>query len=139
MNASTEYERIAQTAERNQRGIAAARNVSANAEAMQTAAERQAFQPERAAVDAAHETRRQGRQANFERASADHRETTAGAYIASLAPLIDAYEASLPVIDYEAIAWAYAKLLAYGVGSTQESALMLDRLNLMLLTAGVAA
>lgn len=39
-------------------------------------------------------------------------------------------------IDYEAIAWAYQKLLAYGVGNTgMENALMLDRLNLMLLAA----
>jgi len=38
-------------------------------------------------------------------------------------------------IDYEAIAWAYQKLLAFGVGSNMESALMLDRLNLMLLEA----
>lgn len=37
-------------------------------------------------------------------------------------------------IDLEAIAWAYQKLLAYGVGNTSmDQALMLDRLNLMLL------
>lgn len=37
-------------------------------------------------------------------------------------------------IDTEAIAWAYQKLLAYGVGNTtMDNAMMLDRLNLMLL------
>lgn len=37
-------------------------------------------------------------------------------------------------IDLEAIAWAYRKLLAYGVGNvSMDNALMLDRLNLMLL------
>jgi hypothetical protein len=37
-------------------------------------------------------------------------------------------------IDTEAVAWAYNKLLAYNVGNTtMDNALMLDRLNLMLL------
>lgn len=41
-----------------------------------------------------------------------------------------------PAIDYEAIAWAYQKLLAFGVGNgSMDNALMLDRLNLMLLGA----
>ena len=40
------------------------------------------------------------------------------------------------MIDIEAIAWAYQKLQAYGVGNTtMENAMMLDRLNLMLLMA----
>lgn len=64
-----------------------------------------------------------------------------------MAESIDAYvgggladEADEPAIDYEAIAWAYKKLLAYGVGNTgMDNAMMLDRLNLMLLTAEVTA
>lgn len=43
---------------------------------------------------------------------------------------------SEPQIDIEAIAWAYKKLLAYGIdNSSMSNALMLDRLNLMLLEA----
>ena len=35
--------------------------------------------------------------------------------------------------DTEAVAWAYKKLLAYGVGNTNmDNAMMLDRLNAML-------
>lgn len=41
-----------------------------------------------------------------------------------------------PHIDYEAIAWAYQKLCNFGVvNSTEQNALMADRLNLMLLQA----
>lgn len=37
------------------------------------------------------------------------------------------------VIDLEAISWAYIKLSAFGVGnSNMDSAMMMDRLNLML-------
>jgi hypothetical protein len=37
-------------------------------------------------------------------------------------------------LDVEAVAWAYGKLQAFGVGAVNEdSALMMDRLNLMLL------
>jgi len=37
-------------------------------------------------------------------------------------------------IDYEAIAWAYNKLCAYGSqNASMENAMMMDRLNLMLL------
>lgn len=44
------------------------------------------------------------------------------------------------IVDYEAIAWAYKKLIAFGVGNTgMENAMMLDRLNLMLLPASEAA
>jgi hypothetical protein len=36
-------------------------------------------------------------------------------------------------IDTEAVAWAYKKLLAYGVGNTTaDNGMMLDRLNAML-------
>lgn len=45
-----------------------------------------------------------------------------------------------PSIDVEAIAWAYQKLLAFGVGgANMDDAMMLDRLNLMLMTGEVAA
>jgi hypothetical protein len=45
----------------------------------------------------------------------------------------DSSDIVLQVVDTEAVAWAYKKLLAYGVGNTtRESALMLDRLNAML-------
>lgn len=66
----------------------------------------------------------------------------ADAESASLAAYVDSglADADEPVIDYEAIAWAYKKLLAYGVGNTgMDNAMMLDRLNLMLLTAQEAA
>ncbi len=44
--------------------------------------------------------------------------------------------ASKPDIDLEAIAWAYQKLLAFGVeNSSPSNALLMDRLNLMLLQA----
>lgn len=40
------------------------------------------------------------------------------------------------MIDLEAIAWAYNKLQAFGVAnSSMDNAMMMDRLNLMLLTA----
>ena len=43
-------------------------------------------------------------------------------------------------IDREAIAWAYQKLLAYGVGNiTLDNALMLDRLNLTGIRSDAAA
>lgn len=58
---------------------------------------------------------------------------------------LDAYadagldDSEAPYIDYEAIAWAYKKLLAFGVGNgSTDNALMLDRLNLMLMTAEAA-
>ena len=45
-----------------------------------------------------------------------------------------------PIIDVEAIAWAYQKLLALGVGgANMEDAIMLDRLNFMLKAGEVAA
>ncbi|HEU4372402.1 MAG TPA: hypothetical protein VFS02_02880, partial [Telluria sp.] len=60
-----------------------------------------------------------------------------------MAESVEAYEAGgladeseAPAIDYEAIAWAYQKLIAFGVGNgSMDNAMMLDRLNLMLLTA----
>lgn len=37
-------------------------------------------------------------------------------------------------VDFEAIAWAYSKLSAYGVQNrSMDNAMMMDRLNLMLL------
>jgi len=46
-----------------------------------------------------------------------------------------------PDFDMEAVAWAYGKLMAFGVhqGNNELSIEMMDRLNLMLLQSGSAA
>lgn len=47
--------------------------------------------------------------------------------------VIAVLEGTAPVLDLEAIAWAYSKLRNFGVlDNTPENALMADRLNLML-------
>jgi DNA segregation ATPase FtsK/SpoIIIE-like protein len=89
-----------------------------------------------AQFDADREAERVRKQAMADQHLADKRDLPRPESATVLDAMIDAGEAEEPFIDYEAIAWAYQKLLAYGVGNTgMDNALMLDRLNLMLLTA----
>lgn len=64
------------------------------------------------------------------------RATAASAIIGALTDAADAINEEYFSIDTEAIAWAYEKLLAYGAARvSMENALMMDRLNLMIMGA----